>query len=72
VTWGIVMMENPFVCNVWFHVNDAFSKTFKDVFIENVVISVMDMKTIPVEDFQCCYQKWEHLHQCVAAQGNYF
>ena len=31
------------------------------------------MKTIPVEDFQRCYQKWEQrLHQCVAAQGNYF
>ena len=35
---------------------------------------VMDMlKTIPVEDFQRCYQKWEqHLHQYIAAQGTYF
>ena len=31
------------------------------------------LNIIPVEDFQRCYQKWEHLiHQCVAAQGNYF
>jgi hypothetical protein len=31
------------------------------------------LKTIPLEDFQRCYQKWEtRLHWCVAAQGNYF
>ena len=31
------------------------------------------LKTIPVEDFLRCYQKWEQrLHWCVAAQGNYF
>ena len=35
---------------------------------------VMDMlKTIPVENLQHCYQKWEKcLHLCVPAQGNYF
>ena len=34
----------------------------------------MDMlKTIPVEDFQRCYQKkGQRPHQCAAAQGNYF
>ena len=30
------------------------------------------LKTIPVEDFQRCYQKREQLHWCVASQGNYF
>ena len=31
------------------------------------------LKTIPVEDCQRCYQKWEQrLHWSVAAQGNYF
>jgi len=43
--------------------------------IKRLVFSIlMDMlKTIPVEDFQRCYQKWEQrLHRCVAAQGNYF
>ena len=42
--------------------------------IENIQKSVSDMlKTIPVEDFQHCWQKWEQcLHRCVAAQGNYF
>ena len=31
------------------------------------------LKDISVEEFQRCYQKWEQrLHQCVAAQGNYF
>ena len=31
------------------------------------------LKTIPVEDFQRYYQKWEQrLHRCVAAQENYF
>ena len=30
------------------------------------------LKTIPVEDFQGCYQKWEQcLHRCVAAQVKY-
>ena len=29
------------------------------------------LKTIPVKDFQRCYQTWEQrLHRCVAAQGN--
>jgi hypothetical protein len=38
------------------------------------MIFVADMlKTIPVEDLQRCYQKWEQrFHRCVAAQGNYF
>ena len=42
--------------------------------LENIKKSATGMlKTIPVEDFQHCYQKWEQrLHQCVAAQGNYF
>ena len=31
------------------------------------------LKTIPVEDFQGCYEKWEQrFHRCVDAQGNYF
>ena len=30
------------------------------------------LKTLPVEDFQRSYQKWERLIRCVAAQGNYF
>ena len=35
---------------------------------------VTDMlKTMPVEDFQRCYRKWEQcLHWRVAALGNYF
>ena len=41
--------------------------------LENIQKSVTEMlKTIPVEDFQRCYQKWESLHRSVAAQGNYF
>ena len=41
--------------------------------LDKIQKSVMDMlKTIPVEDLQRCYHKWEHLHLCVAAQGNYF
>ena len=36
------------------------------------ILTVM-LRTIPVEDFQRCYQKFEQgLHRCVAAQGNYF
>ena len=31
------------------------------------------LKTVLVEDFQRCYQKWEQrLHRRVAAQSNYF
>ena len=41
--------------------------------LENIQKSVADMlKTIPAEDFQRCYQKWERLHRCVATQGKYF
>ena len=42
--------------------------------LENNQKSVTDMlKTIQVEDFQRCNQKWEQrLHRCVAAQENYF
>ena len=41
--------------------------------LENIQKSVMNMlKTIPVEDFQHCYKKWERFHRCVAFQGNYF
>ena len=41
---------------------------------ENIHKSVTDMlKSMPVEDLQRCYEKWEQrLHQRVAAQGNYF
>ena len=66
MTWGVVMMEHPFVCNVRSHANDPSSEPFKDVFINNLVgslswknkfcvddsPSVTDLlKTIPVEDF---------------------
>ena len=52
MTWGVVMIEHPFFCNVCFHANAPFSEPFKDVFIKkNFVASVTDMlKTIPVED----------------------
>ena len=74
MTLGVVMMEHPFVCNVWFHANDLFSEPFKDVFMKNIQKSVTDiLKAIPFEYFQRCYQKWEErLHRRVAAQGNYF
>jgi hypothetical protein len=40
---------------------------------ENIQKSITDMlKSIPVEDFQRCYQQWEQCLWCVAAQGNYF
>ena len=35
VTWCIVMMEQPFLCSVWSHVNDPFSEPFKDGFLKN-------------------------------------
>ena len=54
--------------------NLCYSEPFKNIFIKTLVTCVTDMlKTIPVEDFQCCYQKWDqYLHRCVAARGNYF
>jgi hypothetical protein len=36
VTWGIVMMEHPFVCNVSSHGNYPFSEPFKDIFIKKL------------------------------------
>jgi hypothetical protein len=40
----------------------------------NIQKSVTDeLKGIPEEAFQHCYQQWkQRLHRCVAAQGNYF
>ena len=41
--------------------------------VKTLVISIVTdmLKTIPAEDFQRCYQKWEQrLHRCVAAQGD--
>ena len=71
--WGVIMMDHPFVSNVRSHANDPFSEPFKDVFINNLVTSTTEMlKTMPIEDIQRCYQTWERLHRCVAAQGNYF
>ena len=26
MTWDVVMMQHPFVCNVWSHANDRFSE----------------------------------------------
>ena len=43
--------------------------------IKTLVFSIITdmLKTVPVEDFQRCYQKWEQcLHLYVTAQGNYF
>ena len=67
-------------CDMWSHANDPFSEpavlkaSLNGVLCLPKIICVTDMlKIIPVEDFQRCYQKWaQRLHQCVAAQGNYF
>ena len=42
--------------------------------LENIQKSATGvLMTILIEDFQCCYQKWEQrLHGRIAAQGNYF
>jgi len=42
--------------------------------LNNIQKSVTDeLKGIPAEAFQHCYEKWkQHLRCCVAAQGNYF
>ena len=59
-----------------FVVITTFSTDLLDVEVTSVswLGQLTDMlKTIPIEDFQRCYQKWEQcLHRCVAAQGNYF
>ena len=42
--------------------------------LDNIQKSVTDeLKGIPAEALQHCYKQWkQHLHRCVAAQGNYF
>ena len=43
--------------------------------IKTLVFSILTdmLKTVPVEDFQHCYQKWEQcIHWCLAAHENYF
>ena len=41
---------------------------------DNVQKVVTDqLRALPHEDFQHCYQEWEqHLRRCMASQGNYF
>ena len=41
---------------------------------DNIQKNVTDeLKGIPAEAFQHCYKQWkQHLHPCVAVQGNYF
>lgn len=39
VTWRFVMIEHPFIYNVWFHAKNSFSEPCKDVFIKNMVDS---------------------------------
>ena len=57
-----------------YNINILENNILMNVFCIWRIIYVTDMlKTIPFEDFQRCYQKWEQrLHRCVAAQGNYF
>ena len=51
VTWGIVMMEHPFVYNVWSHANDTFSEPIEDIFIKkNLVDSLFWRNKFCVED----------------------
>ena len=41
--------------------------------LDNIQKSVTDeLKGIPAEAFQHCYERKQRLHRCVAAQGNYF
>jgi len=42
--------------------------------LDNIQKNVTDeLKGIPAEAFQHCYEQWkQYLHSCVAAQGNYF
>jgi uncharacterized protein YukE len=42
--------------------------------LDNIQKSVInELKGIPEETFQHCYQQWkQHLRRCVAAQVNYF
>jgi hypothetical protein len=41
--------------------------------LDNIQKSVTDeLKGIPAEAFQHCYEQWKRLRRCVAAQGNYF
>jgi len=41
--------------------------------LDNIQKSVTDeLKGIPAEAFQYCYESKQRLHCCVAAQGNYF
>ena len=50
MTWDVVMMEHPFLCNVFTNAYDFFSESYKDVLKKKHPNSVTDMlKTIPVE-----------------------
>ena len=41
--------------------------------LDNIQKSVNELKVIPAEAFQHCYEQWkQRLCRCVAAQGNYF
>ena len=40
MTWGIVMMEYQFFCNIRSYVNDPFSEPVKDAFIKKTWLTV--------------------------------
>ena len=44
VTWGVIMMEYPFVCNLWSHANKPFSEPFKDVFIKKNLVNSLSWR----------------------------
>ena len=40
MTWGVVILQHPFVCNVCSHANVAFSEPFKDILIKNLAVGL--------------------------------
>ena len=40
VTWGIVVVQNPSVCNAWSHMCHSFPESFKDFPIKSLIDSL--------------------------------
>jgi len=50
VTWGVVMVQHPSVCNAWLHTCHPFPESFKDFPINSLTDSLSWWHTFLVDD----------------------
>ena len=53
VTWGIVVVQHPCVCNAWSHTCHPFPESFKDFPIKSMIDSLSWWHKFPADDPDC-------------------